>query len=108
MTEPVRLNGKSIWIRIYWRFSRLADDKTKISRAFHNLEINYGDMNLTFVRQCTILNTRRYGRKRLSGFGAYALKIGKDSLTNCLQVMHDKIESLFERSITERLREIMR
>jgi uncharacterized protein (TIGR04255 family) len=110
MTEPRVTEWGEYLDRDLLAIFVLADDQTKISRAFHNLEMNYGDMNLTFlygmhnpeypapIRQKTFV----------LDFDAYALKVqGKDALNNCLQVMHDRIESLFERSITDRFREIM-
>jgi len=88
----------------------LADDKTKISRAFHNLEMNYGDMNLTFLYGMHNPDYPAPIRQKtfVLDFDAYALKVqGREGLINGLQSMHDKIASLFEKSITDKLREIM-
>ncbi len=98
------LNGNLLTI-----FS-LADDKTKISRAFHNLEMNYGDMNLTFLYGMHNPDYPAPIRQKtfVLDFDAYALKVqGKEGFVNCLQGMHDRISSLFEKSITDKLREMM-
>ncbi|MBP1751672.1 MAG: hypothetical protein H6Q57_508 [Geobacteraceae bacterium] len=89
----------------------LADDKTRISRAFHNLEMNYGDINLTFLYGMHNPDYPAPLRQKtfVLDFDAYALKnIGKENLAGNMRTMHDKITSLFEKSITEKMREMMR
>lgn len=89
----------------------LADDKTRISRAFHNLEMNYGDINLTFLYGMHNPDYPAPLRQKtfVLDFDAYALKnIGKENLAGNMRTMHDKIISLFEKSITEKMREMMR
>ncbi len=89
----------------------LADDKTKIARAFHNLEMNYGDMHLTFLYGMHNPDYPAPIRKKnfVLDLDAYVVKSqDKESLVGSLQLMHDRIEALFEKSITEKLREIMR
>jgi uncharacterized protein (TIGR04255 family) len=88
----------------------MADDKMRISRAFHNLEINYGDFNLTFLYGMHNPDYPAPLRRKtfVLDFDAYALKVqGKDGLEGCLQNMHDRIESLFEKSITDKFRAVI-
>jgi len=88
----------------------IADDKTKICRAFHNLELNYGDMNVKFQygmhnpdypapikRKMFILDTDVY---------LESLQTRSDIEIN-LTKFHDKCVELFEQSITDNLREVM-
>jgi uncharacterized protein (TIGR04255 family) len=89
----------------------LADDRTKICRAFHNLELNYEDANLTFLYGMHNADYPAPIKQKtfVLDFDAHALKVEeKDRLKSLLQFMHDKIEYLFERSITDKLREMMR
>lgn len=89
----------------------LADDKTSISRAFHNLEMNYGDANLTFLYGMHNADYPAPLKQKsfVLDFDASALKVEeKERLTTLLQFMHDKIEGLFEKVITDKLREMMR
>ena len=80
-------------------------------REFHNLEMNYGGMNLTFLYGMHNPDYPAPIRQKtfVLDFDAYAMKVqGKEGLLNSLESMHDRIESLFEKSITERFREIIR
>lgn len=88
----------------------IADDKAKISRAFHNLELNYGDMNVKFQygmhnpdypapikRKMFILDTDVF---------LDSLQTRQEIESN-LAKFHDKCIELFEHSITDNLREVM-
>jgi uncharacterized protein (TIGR04255 family) len=88
----------------------IVDDKTKISRAFHNLELNYGDMNVKFQygmhnpdypapikRKIFILDTDVY----LDSVQT------RQEIESNLRKFHDKCVNLFEQSITVSLREVM-
>jgi uncharacterized protein (TIGR04255 family) len=89
----------------------LADDRTKISRAFHNLELNFGDMNLTFLYGMHNPDYPAPIKQKtfVLDFDAYILKSqDKDEVVSNLEVMHERIQSMFEKNITEQLREIMR
>ena len=89
----------------------MAEDRSKVSRAFHNLEMNHGDVNLTFLYG--MHNPDYPAPIRLKtfilDFDAYATQNqNADQIMENLQLMHDKIEALFEKSITDRFREIIR
>jgi uncharacterized protein (TIGR04255 family) len=88
----------------------IADDKAKISRAFQNLELNYGDMNVKF----------QYGMHNPDYPAPIKKKIfilDSDVFLDAIQTkqevdknftkFHDKLTQLFEQSITDKLREVM-
>lgn len=85
-------------------------DRTRIARAFNNLELNMGDFVVRF----------RYGmhnpdypapiRKKtfILDYDAYTTSLlTKEEIRQSLPVFHEQIEQLFENSITDRLRGIM-
>ncbi len=88
----------------------IIEDKNKISRALHNLEMNYGDMNIRFQfgmhnpdypapirKKIFLLDTDVY----LDGIQT------KDDISQNLEKFHQKAKSLFELSITQKLRDIL-
>ncbi len=88
----------------------LAEDRTKISRAFHNLELNFGDMNLTFLYGMHNPDYPAPIKQKtfVLDFDAYVIKsLGKDQLIDSLDIMHEKIQALFEKSITDKFRQII-
>ena len=89
---------------------KVAEDKTKICRAFHNLELNYGDMNLRF--QYGMHNPDYPAPIRSKDFtldfDAYYQGLqNKDEIENNLLRFHNEIKRFFEKFITGKLREVM-
>ena len=88
----------------------VADDKTKISRAFHNLELNYGDMNVKFQYGMHNPDYPAPIKKKIfildSDVFLDAVQT-KQEIEKNLTKFHDKLTQLFEQSITEKLREVM-
>ena len=85
-------------------------DKTKTSRAIHNLEINNGDYVMRFQygmfnpdypapikKKSFILDYDTYTRSSLH----------KEDIIKLLPIYHDEIELYFERSITDKLRGVL-
>lgn len=89
----------------------VADDVSKISRAFNVLELNYGDMNLTFQYGMHNPDWPAVIRRKLFvlDFDAYfqGLIQSKEEVSAYLIRFHDKIQELFESSITAKLRGLM-
>lgn len=87
-----------------------AADKTKISRAFSNLEFNHGDFNVRFQFGMHNPDYPAAIKRRhfVLDFDAYhqGLQNPQEIATN-LDRYHDTIESLFEASITEAFRGIL-
>jgi len=88
----------------------VADDCGAIARAFHNLEMNYGDMNLTFLYG--MYNFEYPSPIRQKAFtldfdGYIAKPLTKETLPASLEALHGRIVHYFENSITDRLRELM-
>ena len=86
------------------------EDTKFLSRAFHNLESNFGDFNLRFqfgmhnpdypakiVKKVFILDFDAY----------YQGLTDRDQLTECCDRYHEKLQEYFEASITDKLREKM-
>lgn len=89
---------------------KVAEDKTKICRAFHNLELNYNDMNLRF--QYGMHNPDYPAPIRSKDFtldfDAYYQGLqNKDEIENNIVRFHNEIKLFFEKFITEELREVM-
>lgn len=88
----------------------VADDKAAIARAFHNLELNYGDMYLTFLYGMYNFDYPAPIRQKTFtlDFDGYIAKIQqRGELPASLDALHEKIAGYFERSITDRLRDVM-
>jgi uncharacterized protein (TIGR04255 family) len=88
----------------------VADDRSAISRAFHNLELNYGDMNLTFLYGMYNFEYPAPIRQKTFtlDFDSYIAKVlKKDELSSSLDSMHDRIVRYFENSITDKFRDMM-
>lgn len=88
----------------------IADDKAKISRAFHNLELNYGDMNVKFQYG---MHNPDYPAPIKRKMFILDTDVFLDSVQTKLEIesnltkFHDKCIVLFEQSITQSLREVM-
>lgn len=85
-------------------------DKAKIARAFHNLELNLGDLTLRFQYGIHNPDYPAPIRKRvfILDYDAYTTGfLAKEEIHQTLPVLHDEIEQLSEKSITDKLRGIM-
>jgi len=86
----------------------IAEEKKQIARAFHNLEINYGDF---LLRLQYGMNNPDYPApiKRkifILDFDAYSQNIfDLKGIEDSLPIYHEKIEEYFEKLITEKTRE---
>ena len=88
----------------------LADDRAAIARAFHNLEMNYGDMYLTFLYGMYNFEYPAPIRQKTFtlDYDGYIARIQqRDELPASLDSLHGKISSYFENSITDKLRDVM-
>jgi len=88
----------------------MPEDRTKIARAFHNLELNMGDFVVRFQYGMHNPDYPAPIRKKtfILDYDAYTTSLlTKEEIRQSLPVFHDQIEQLFEKSITDRLREIM-
>ena len=110
LTDPNLTDWEAFLDKNLLSIFNLADDRTKISRAFHNLELNYGDMNLTFLYG---MHNPDYPaplkqKKFVLDFDAYIVnpQSQPDLMVN-LELMHERILAFFEKSITGKLREII-
>jgi uncharacterized protein (TIGR04255 family) len=88
----------------------VADDSKAISRAFHNLEMNYGEMNLTFLYG--MYNFEYPAPIQQKAFtldfdGYVAKTLTRETLPASLDALHGKIARYFETSITDKLRAVM-
>ena len=89
---------------------KVPDDKSQISRAFHNLELNSGSFYVRFQYGMHNPDYPAPIKKRIFilDFDAYATgSLAKEDLHQTLPLLHEEIVKLFENSITERLRGIM-
>ncbi len=82
----------------------IPEDKAKISRTFHNLEMNFDDYNLRF--NFGIFNPDYPARIKQKAFildlDAYNTSIQtKDEIISSLPILHQKIQKFFESSIKE-------
>ncbi len=85
----------------------LADDKSTISRAFHVLEFNYGDMKMKFQYGMPNPDFPSPIKKKLFilDYDAYSQgEVAIDRIMNCLGDYHAKIKRSFEQVITDGLR----
>lgn len=88
----------------------VADDTKAISRAFHNLEMNYGDMNLTFLYGMYNFDYPAPIRQKaftLDFDGYVAKPLTRETLPASLDALHGRIARYFESSITDKLRNLM-
>lgn len=88
----------------------LSDDRAAIARAFHNLEMNYGDMYLTFLYGMYNFEYPAPIRQKTFtlDYDGYIARIQqRDELPASLDALHGKISSYFENSITDKLRDVM-
>jgi len=89
---------------------RLAEDASTISRAFHTLEFNFGDMNIRFQYGMPNPDFPAPIKKKLFtlDFDAYCmLLLGRDEVAQRLTMFHDKLKASFEEVITDGLRRVM-
>jgi len=85
-------------------------DKTKIARAFHNLELNLCDSILRFQYGMHNPDYPAPIKKKIFVLDYDAYIVGlltKDEISHNLPVLHDEIEIMFESSITDKLRGMM-
>jgi len=86
------------------------DDSSAVIRAFNNLELKYGDMNLTFLYGMYNFDYPAAMKQKTFtlDFDSFIAKVlTRDQLPASLDFMHDRIAWFFEKSITDRLRELM-
>lgn len=84
--------------------------KDRISRAFHNLTLNYDDMMLTFQYGMYNPDFPAVIKKKifiLDYDAYYEGLLSFDDIKSKLPTFHDEIENLFESCINDKLREIM-
>ncbi len=89
----------------------MIDDKSAIARAFNNLELNYGDLKLTFLYGMYNFEYPEPIRQKsftLDFDGYIAREQNKDEIAGSLDALHEKISSYFEKSITDKFREMIR
>jgi len=82
-------------------------DKTKIIRAFHNLELNFGDFTLRFQYGMQNPDYPAPIKRKLFilDYDAYTTGLlTKEDIHQSLPIFHEGIEHLFENSITDKLR----
>ena len=87
-----------------------ADSREAISRAFHILDMNYDDMNLTFQYGMHNPDYPAPIRKKLFvlDFDAYIeAALTKEEVLRNLDIFHGKIESYFERCFLEKGRKVL-
>jgi uncharacterized protein (TIGR04255 family) len=88
----------------------VVDDESAICRAFHNLEMNYGEMNLTFLYGMYNFDYPQPIKQKsftLDFDGYVAKPLSREEIRSSLEALHDKISTYFEKSITDGLRRIM-
>lgn len=88
----------------------VADDRRAIARAFHNLEMNYGDMNLTFLYGMYNFDYPAPIKQKtftLDFDGYVARPRTREEVAATLDALHDKISMYFEKSITDAFREML-
>jgi len=86
------------------------DNAAEICRAFNNLSFNYGDLFLTYQYGLYNADFPAPIRKRnfVLDFDAYCQGPQNfDDIRRNIDLFHDKIQDLFERSITDKLRNKM-
>lgn len=89
---------------------KIPPDNTKITRALHNLELNYGDYTLKYQYGMHNPDYPASIRQKIFvlDYDAYTNSLlANDEIHTLLKVFHDEIEQMFENSITDRLRGIM-
>ena len=85
-------------------------DKQFIARAFHNLELNFGDFNVRY--QFGMHNPDYPAPIRKKSFildldAYYQGPQDYNEIAPSLNKFHDRIQEIFELSVTDRLREVM-
>ncbi len=88
------------------------ESKNEISRALHILELNYETDDIKLKYQYGMHNPDYPAiiKKKVYVLDIDAYKVGNlaiDEIEYIIPLLHDKIESLFEKSITQKLREKM-
>lgn len=86
---------------------KIAEEKKQIARAFHNLEINYGDFLLRIQYGMNNPDYPAPIRRKLFilDFDAYSQKVfDLKGIEDSLPIYHKKIEEYFEKLITEKIR----
>lgn len=88
----------------------IPDDKTKIARIFHTLELNYGNFNLRFQYGMPNPDFPSPIKKKifiLDYDAYYEGFLKKEEIIENLPIFHSEIQKFFEKSITEKLRKKM-
>jgi len=88
----------------------MVDEKTAIARAFHNLEMNYGDLKLTFLYGMYNFEYPEPIRQKsftLDFDGYIARAQTREEIPASLDALHGKISRYFEKSITDKFRELL-
>ena len=86
------------------------DDPKTISRAFHNLVLNYGDMSVRFQYGMHNPDFPVPIRKKVFILDYDAYYEGPQSFEDVklnIDKFHERVESLFEASISNKLRDLM-
>lgn len=89
---------------------RLADDPSTISRAFHVIEFNYGDVSMRFQYGMPNPDFPAPIKRKLFtlDWDAYCtLLLGREDIEQRLTEFHDKLKVSFEEVITDGLRKVM-
>lgn len=89
---------------------KIPDDKTKITRAFHNIEFNYGSFNVRFQYGMHNPDYPANIKKKIFilDYDAYYEGIlTKEEIEEKLPIFHGEIIKLYEKSIVNKLREKM-
>ena len=82
-------------------------NKSKISRAFHNLELNYGDYLIKFNYGMYNADYPAPIKRKIFilDFDAFSMRIlNENEIRKFLPIFHKQIQSLFEESITDKMR----
>lgn len=89
---------------------KIPDDKTKIAKAFHNLEFNYGSFNLRFQYGMHNPDYPAPIKKKifiLDYDAHYEGILTREDIEEKLPIFRGEIKKLFEKSIGDKLREKM-
>ncbi len=88
----------------------LADDPATVARAFHVLDLNYGDMNMRFQYGMANPDFPAVVRRKLFTLDhdVYCARLlGREEIPQYLDRFHERINASFERVITDGLRKKM-
>lgn len=86
---------------------KIPQDKSKITRAFHNLEMNFGDYNIRFQYGMNNPDYPAPIKKRffVLDYDAYTTgSLEKEDIHQLLPIFHSEIKRLFDKSVTNKLK----